>query len=379
MEIHRYVIDKILKQINSRDKRAVIVYGPRRVGKTTVIKQVMKSCKLKCMLVQGDDISVRQALGSQSIKTLRNFIGDSQLLIIDEAQLIDNIGLNIKLIVDNIQKVKVLATGSSSFKLSNQIGEPLVGRKWEYLLYPVAQLELSLTEGRLDTMENLPDRLIYGGYPEVVISKNVNKKSKLLMELVNSYLFKDILMLENLRMSDKLIDLLRLVSFQIGSEVSIRELSNSLNVDFKTVERYLDLLEKAFIVKRVSGFSRNLRKEVTKNCRFYFYDNGVRNAVINNFNEIPNRNDVGQLWENYLFMERLKVNAYKERYSNIYFWRTYDQKEVDLVEERGGKLYGYEFKWVKKRGKSSKLWLETYENAKYKVIDRENYLEFIGK
>jgi len=330
------------------------------------------------MVVNGEDTDAKKWLSSQSISTLKTFIGKTELLVIDEAQKIDQIGLNIKLIYDHIKTVQVIATGSSSFELSNQIGEPLVGRKWDFTLYPISQLELANTENRLDTERNLESRLIFGSYPEAVTASGLDEKREILGSILDNNLFKDLLSLEDLRKSNRLIDLLRLIAFQIGREVSLSELSNNLNINIATVERYLDLLEKTFVVKRVGGFSRNLRKEITKTCRYYFFDNGVRNAVIKNFNELGARNDIGELWENYLFMERLKKQEYMKIYANNYFWRTYDRKEIDLVEERGGRLYGYEFKFKNKKSKPPKGWLETYENAEYEEINRDNYLEFIA-
>jgi uncharacterized protein len=330
------------------------------------------------MVVNGEDTDAKKWLSSQSISTLKTFIGKTKLLVIDEAQKIDQIGLNIKLIYDHIKTVQVIATGSSSFELSNQIGEPLVGRKWDFTLYPISQLELANTENRLDTERNLESRLIFGSYPEAVTASGLDEKREILGSILDNNLFKDLLSLEDLRKSNRLIDLLRLIAFQIGREVSLSELSNNLNINIATVERYLDLLEKTFVVKRVGGFSRNLRKEITKTCRYYFFDNGVRNAVIKNFNELGARNDIGELWENYLFMERLKKQEYMKIYANNYFWRTYDRKEIDLVEERGGRLYGYEFKFKNKKSKPPKGWLETYENAEYEEINQDNYLEFIA-
>ncbi|MBD3365773.1 AAA family ATPase [candidate division WWE3 bacterium] len=379
MKIKRYSTSKIMQSLSP--KRAAIIYGPRRVGKTTLLnslkEQLEETTKASILSVTGEDRFVSEWLGSQSIEVLKRNLESYNYLFIDEAQHINKIGLNIKLIVDNIPDVVVVATGSSSFSLANQIGEPLVGRKWQYLLYPFAQLELNSYENPLETRGRLEERLIFGSYPEIVLAPSLDAKMQILNSIVDNYLFRDLLILEDLRRSDKLLDLLKLLAFQIGNEVSISALANSLNLSFHTVEKYLFLLEEVFVIKRVGGFSRNLRKEVIKNSRYYFLDNGVRNAVINNFNDLGTRDDVGMLWENYLFVERLKKREYLDIYANHYFWRTYDQKEIDLIEERDGKLYGFEFKWGSKEPKAPRDWLGTYDNATYEVMNKGNYLDFI--
>ncbi|MBT6068606.1 ATP-binding protein [Candidatus Peregrinibacteria bacterium] len=377
MNIKRTIKQEILKRLSP--KRAIVIYGPRRVGKTTLIKEIVAESKSKKIkFISGEDVNVQKWLSSQSIEELKSHVGDTELLVIDEAQYVNKIGLNLKLIIDHIETVNIIATGSSSFELSNQIGEPLVGRKWQFELFPFAQLELKEYEALHETQARLEERIIFGSYPEVVLAENKDEKQMILESIVDNNLYKDAIILDDVRRSQKIIDLLKLIAFQIGQEVSLNELSNALGLNIETVARYLDLLEKVFVIKRVGGFSRNLRKEVTKTARYYFYDNGVRNAVIQNFNTLDLRNDVGQLWENYLFMERLKKRKYQNMYANMYFWRTYDQKEVDLVEERDGKLYGYEFKWGPKKVKPPKLWLETYEEAEFEFINKDNYLEFIA-
>lgn len=376
MYLERTIEKDILAHLNP--KRAVIIYGPRQTGKTTLLEKLRERLKNKKIYwINGEDRNVREWMSSEQIDTLKNFLGDTEVLMVDEAQLINKIGINLKLIVDHIPKVQVIATGSSSFELANQVGEPLVGRKWQYILYPFAQMELKKIETLADTKSRLAERLIFGGYPQIIFAKGFDEKKSILESIVDNYLFRDILVMEEIRKSEKLVNLLRLVAFQIGKEVSLRELGAQLGINVSTIERYLDILEKTFVVKRVYGFSRNLRKEISKTSRFYFYDNGVRNALINNFNVLESRDDVGQLWENYLFIERMKKQHYQKIYANNYFWRTYDQKEIDLVEERDGKLYGYEFKWGLKKKRPPALWLKTYKNAEYQVIDRENYLNFI--
>lgn len=375
MLIPRSIKASIIKRMDPN--KVVVIYGPRRSGKTTLVKEIISEVKDDYLFISGDDRQIKNWLGSQSIEILKQNVGNKKLLIIDEAQQVNNIGLNLKLMVDHIDGIKIIATGSSSFDLANQVGEPLVGRKWQYTLYPIAQLELALLENRSETETNLEYRLIYGSYPEVLVNNDISYKVQILNSIIDNYLFKDILEYEGIKKSNKILDLLRLLAFQIGKEVSLTELGNQLNLDQKTVEKYLDLLEKVFVIKRVFGYSGNLRKEVTKSSRFYFFDNGIRNAIINNFNPLNIRNDIGMLWENYLFMERIKRQAYLAIYANTYFWRTYDQKEVDMVEERDGKLFGFEFKWSDKASKSANDWLKTYDNAEFETINKSNYLEFI--
>ncbi|MBI5676286.1 MAG: ATP-binding protein [Nitrospirae bacterium] len=365
-----------LKRLLSPDK-VVVIYGPRRVGKTTLLNKFLEFTKEKYLLVTGDDLTVQSYLGSQSIQKLKDFVGTSRLLVIDEAQRIENIGLNLKLIVDHIKGIKVIATGSSSFDLAKNIGEPLTGRKFILKLYPLAQMEISGVEERHETEANLETRLIYGSYPEIVTTGDNKKRELYLRETVSSYLYKDILELDGIRQSGKIVRLLQLLAFQIGKEVSYNELGTQLGMSKNTVERYLDLLEKAFVIFKLTGFSRNRRKEISKSPRYYFYDNGIRNAVISNLNPVEIRDDIGVLWENYIIMERLKRQEYLQIAANNYFWRTYDRKEIDLVEEREGNLYGYEIKWKKDGMKPPKGWLDTYNNATYEIITRNNYLDFI--
>lgn len=358
--------------------KVVVLLGPRQAGKTTLVKDILSQEQEPFLFISGEDRNIQRWLGSQSIEVLRQNIGRNTLLVVDEAQHVPNIGLNLKLIVDHLPHVRVLATGSSSFDLSNQTGEPLVGRKWTFTLYPVSQLELSANEAPFQTEELLSQRLVYGGYPEVITTVGLSEKRELLNSIVNSYLYKDLLMFEEIRKSQKIIDILSLLAFQIGNLVSIHEISKAIGLNTRTVEKYLDLLEKVFVIKRLGGYSRNLRKEISKSSKYYFWDNGIRNAVINNFNELNLRNDVGALWENYLIIERMKKQHYKKIFSNNYFWRTYDQKEVDFVEERDGGLYGFEFKWSKSSSKTPALWVDTYPEASFEVIHPGNYLPFIA-
>lgn len=357
--------------------KVIIIYGPRRVGKTTLLKKYLEKENNSVLFVNGDDIIVRQYLESQSIQTLRDFVGDHRLLVVDEAQYVEKIGLNLKLIVDHIPEIKVIVTGSSSFDLARDVGEPLTGRKYVLKLFPLSQMEISKIEKRHETTASLESRLIYGSYPEVVLIRDNRRREDYLRELIQSYLFKDILALEGIRYANKLVRLLQLLAFQIGKQVSFTELGKQLSMSKNTVERYLDLLEKVFVIYRLSGFSRNLRKEITKSQRYFFYDTGVRNALIGNFNPLAVRNDLGELWENYIITERMKRQEYLRKVTNSYFWRTYDKKEIDLVEERQGGLFGYEVKWKKERVKIPQDWTSGYPDAAFEVIHRENYLKFI--
>jgi len=374
-----YIPQKQLANLKEavRPGKVVVIYGARRVGKTTLLKKFMESVSDEALFVNGDDIVVREYLESQSIEKLRDFVGNHSLLLVDEAQYVRQIGLNLKIIVDHIPEIRVIATGSSSFDFAKDIGEPLTGRKTVLRLLPLAQMEISQIEKPHETRANLESRLIYGSYPEVVLLRSNRDRKDYLRELLSSYLFKDILQLEGIRYADKLRRLLQLLAFQIGKEVSHAELGRQLGMSKNTIERYLDLLEKVFVIYRRSGFSRNLHKEITKSHRYYFCDNGIRNALINNFNPLPLRDDIGSLWENYIMAERMKKQEYSRHHVNAYFWRTYDQKEIDLVEEHKGRLSGFEVKWKVRREKAPKDWTTAYPGASFEVIHSENYLEFI--
>ena len=374
-----YVIQKQLENLRDLAKpgKVVVIYGARRTGKTTLLNEFLKVENEPHLLVSGEDITVQGYLSSRSVDKLTSFVGANRLLVVDEAQKTPDIGLNLKLIVDHIPGIRIIATGSSSFDLARSMGEPLTGRKHTLKLFPLAQMEIGQIEQRHQTDANLESRLIYGSYPEVVLMQGNRARERYLKEIVSSYLYKDILELDGIRHSAKISRLLQLIAFQIGKEVSYTELATGLGMSKNTAERYLDLLEKAFVVQKLSGFSRNLRNEITKNSRYYFLDNGVRNALINNFNPLELRNDVGELWENYLVMERLKRQEYLGQTANNYFWRTYTRQELDFVEEREGNLHGYEIKWGKSRLRAPKEWLAAYPEAGFEVVNRDNYLEFI--
>ena len=358
--------------------KALIIFGASQVGKTTLIKHYLNSFpQLQYKLDTGDNVTLQVQLAKGEIKFIRDYLEGYELIVIDEAQKIPNIGEVIKIIVDQFPAMRVIVTGSSSFELAGQIGEPLTGRKITLILYPIAQLELRRYFNPYQLHENLEQYLIYGSYPEIIEESTLAKKKIYLHELTNSYLLKDILTLDKIKNSKALLDLLRLLAFQIGNEVSHTELGQKLSIDAKTIARYLDLLEKSFVIYNLRGFSRNLRNEITKKSKYYFYDVGIRNAIIANFNPLELRDDVGRLWENFLIIERLKKQTYHQIYANNYFWRTWEQKEIDFIEEREGNLFGFEFKWGNQSVQPPKEWLKAYPGAKFQTINQENYLEFI--
>ena len=357
--------------------RVLVIYGPRQVGKTTLLKDFLIKSGLKYKLDSGEDIRIQEIFESSDFSKILDYAKGYDLIAIDEAQKIKNVGQGLKILVDQIPKIKVIATGSSSFELAGQIGEPLTGRKITLTLFPISQLELKKLYNDFELRQKLEEFLVYGGYPEVVSSDDIDEKKRILGEIVGSYLLKDILELDKVKNSKIILDLLRLLAFQIGNEVSLSELGRQLGIDYKTVARYLDILEKTFVLYNLRGFSRNLRKEVTKKSKYYFYDIGIRNAIVSNFNPSSLRDDVGKLWENFIIMERIKKQENEKIYSNNYFWRTWDGKEIDWVEEREGKLYGYELKWKPKGKKSPDEWAATYKNSEYIVISQNDYLKFI--
>jgi predicted AAA+ superfamily ATPase len=358
--------------------KVLVIYGPRRVGKTTLLQNYLKQTTLKYKLDSGDNIRTQQILSSQDFGQILSYVEGYELLAIDEAQSIPNIGMGLKIIVDQVPGIRVIVTGSSSFELAGQVGEPLTGRKLTLSLYPMAQSELLSVYNRFELREKLADFLVFGTYPEVLQAPTQSDRIEILTEIANAYLLKDIHAFDRIKNSRTLLDLLKLLAFQVGSEVALTELATQLGVDVKTVKRYLDLLEKAFVIYRLNGFSRNLRQEVSNKSKYYFLDNGIRNALIAQFNGLDQRNDLGALWENFMVVERLKVRTYRPLYANIYFWRTYQQQEIDLIEEHGGKLYGYEFKWSQNKiVLPPSLWMGTYKNSEFQVISPDNYLEFV--
>ncbi|MEM7009167.1 MAG: ATP-binding protein [Thermodesulfobacteriota bacterium] len=379
----KIILDRTIKQqILKRlvPNKVIVLLGPRRVGKTVLINQLLEKTSEPYMLLNGENIDVRKRLEYRSTQNYRNLLGSKRFLIIDEAQKIPEVGQILKLMVDEIEGLKVLVTGSSAFDINKYTGEPLTGRKKTFNLFALSEKELEQTEDEIDRPANLRQRLIYGNYPELIHLVDSEDKTDYLKELVSSYLLKDILEFENIKNSDKIFDLLRLIAFQIGSEVSNTELGQQLSMSKNTVDKYLDLLSKVYILHSVGAFSRNLRKEIVKAKRWYFYDNGIRNILIGNMNPIEIRNDIGQLWENYVISERLKYQSYSRMLVYNYFWRTYDQQEIDWIEDREGILHAYEIKWNPLRKvKQPAAWKSTYKNSTFEVINNGNYHEWIKK
>ncbi len=329
------------------------------------------------MQINADQTKYREVLSSQDLVKMKEIIGDNNLLFIDEAQNVPNIGINLKILYDNLPYLKIIATGSSSFELANRIKEPLTGRTATFQLYPVSMGELSRQNTPFELKDQLENHLLYGMYPEILQINGAKAKMNHLQELASAYLYKDVLQLSGIKHSDKIHKLLKLLSLQVGSLVSLHELGKSLGMSHETVNNYIDLLEKGFILFRLSGFSRNLRKEVTKMNKVYFYDVGIRNVLADNFNPLLYRQDIGALWENFLIAERRKKTEYQRMYGSTYFWRTYSGAELDYVEERDGRLFGFEFKWASKKARVPKTWLETYSNASFQLVNRDNFLEFV--
>lgn len=375
MQINRiYHLDKLIDP-----QRVLVIYGPRRVGKTTLIKQYLAQTKYRYLFEVGDSLPFQKLMTSLDPQIYQDHFQEYQLLVIDEAQYIPQIGRALKLLVDTMPHLNIIATGSSSFELSGQVGEPLTGRKWELMFYPVSYLELKqqFTTHELSAM--LSTHLIYGLYPEVLTIPSLKKKQAILEELTASYLLKDILALEKLKSSQILVSLLKLLALQLGNEVSLQELGGQLGIDYKTVARYIDLLQKTFIIFELSGYSRNLRSEVVKKKKYYFLDLGVRNALINQFQSLDDRADLGHLWENFIIIERLKKLVYTKQSSLLYFWRTWDQQEIDLIEDINGQLTAYKIKLSPtKPAKLPPLFAKTYPEAQFQVINKKNYLKFIS-
>ena len=355
--------------------KAIIVLGPRQVGKTTLLKEIAEK-KGTYLFLNGDDPTVQQQLEGANTQTLKQIIGKHTLVFIDEAQRIKNIGLTLKLITDQLKNVQLLVSGSSALELASEVNEPLTGRKWEYQMYPISWQELYDYLGHLDAHSQLEQRLVYGMYPEVITRQG--EEREVLQQLAGSYLYKDLLSLGGIRRPDMLDKLLRALALQLGNEVSYTELSNMLQVDKNTINNYVQLLEKAYVIFRLPPFSRNLRNEITSSRKIYFYDNGIRNALVANFNPLSLRQDAGELWENFLISERMKLLHYNSKWANTYFWRTHAQQEIDYIEERDGAIFAYEFKWSKtKKAKFPKTFIGAYPKAKLLMVTPANFEEFI--
>lgn len=370
--IYQLLIPKLLKP-----NKVLVLLGARRVGKTKLINKIIKNSNEKILLLNGDDIETHNILEIQSTANYNRVLGDIKFLVIDEAQEIPDIGKKLKLMVDTISDLKVLITGSSAFEINNQIGEPLVGRMKTIHLYPIAQMEFSKQENYLQTVNNFEERLVFGSYPELSTLINRVEKISYLKEIVNNHLLKDILAFEGIKKRDKIIALLQIIAFRTGNEISLESIGRDLQISKNTVEKYLDLFSKVFIIYSVSGFNRNRDNEITKMKKWYFVDNGIRNAIINSFNPLNMREDTGKLWENYLNSERIKMLHYKEKYVLDYFWRTHTKQEIDRIEEVNDLLFAFEYKWGKVKAKIPTEFAKSYPNAIFKIINKDNYLDFI--
>ena len=358
--------------------KVLIIYGPRQVGKTTLLDLLLDGVNLKYKIDSGDNIRIRNILGSEDFLLIKEYASGYELIVIDEAQNIPGIGTGLKIMVDQIPGLKIIVTGSSSFNLEQEVGEPLTGRRKVITLFPLSHLELMAYHNPYELKEKLGQFLVFGSYPEIYTAISDKEKIELLEELVGSYLLKDVLGLERLRSPRQLLDLLKLLAFQVGQEVSMHELAQHVGLNVRTVERYLYLLEKGFVVYRLGAYSKNLRSEITKKSKYYFYDNGIRNGIILQFNSLDMRNDTGQLWENFLVSERLKYLHYTKTLASRYFWRNYQQKEIDYIEEINNQLFTYEFKWGKKQARLPAEFSNAYTVKEFNTINRDNYLDFIS-
>lgn len=375
MFIQRIISESIKEEIRKEYSKIIVIYGARQVGKTTLVENILENSDKKILRINGDRLSHDDSLSSRNFSKLESLVSGYDILFIDEAQRIPEICINLKILHDNLKKLKIIVTGSSSLDLSSSIKEPLTGRKKQYTLYPISFFELGNIYNHSQLRELIYERMVFGSYPQMLNITNKVERIEYISDLSEDYLYKDILELENIRYSQKLRDLLRLLAFQVGSEVSLSELATNLGLSREIISRYIDLLEQSFVLFKLHGFSRNLRKEVNKKPKIYFHDLGVRNTIIGNFNDIDKRNDVGALWENFLILERLKRNEYKKHFCNQYFWRTYTGAEIDYIEEYGGKLYGYEFKWGK-IAKAPTTWLDSYD-AEFECFNKDNFINFV--
>jgi predicted AAA+ superfamily ATPase len=372
--IKRSIESSVLSDFNSR--KVIIITGSRQTGKTTLAGEIARRSGLKYKWFNADEPDVRSWFTDPTSTVLKQLFGDASLVVIDEAQRIVNIGITLKLAVENIPAVQVIATGSSALELTGNINEPLTGRKREYVLYPFSFQELARNTTKIEERRLLERRMIFGLYPEVV--NNPGKEEEILNSLTDSYLFKDILSLEKIRKPALLEKIILALALQTGSEVSFNEIGRMVGADNQTVERYIDLLRKVYVVFSLSSFSRNLRNELKKSTKIYFWDNGIRNTLIKNFNPLSLRNDTGALWENYLMTERMKYLHYSMKYVNSYFWRTSQQQEIDYVEIRDGIIHAFEFQWSQKeRLRVPKTFLSAYPESTFEIITRDNYTDFL--
>jgi len=372
--IGRLLVENIVKRLFKG--KALLLFGARQVGKTTLIEQLLNNSEDSVLHISGDEPDIRERFKSITSTQIKNYVGDHKVLFIDEAQRIQNIGLTLKLITDKLKNIQVIATGSSTFEMANQMNEPLTGRKFEFTLFPLSFKELVNHHGLIEEKRQLEQRLIYGAYPEVVTS--IDDKEELLSLISDSYLYKDILMLDTIKRPKLLHNILKALALQIGSEVSFNEVAQLVRADKGTVEKYIHLLEQTFVIFTLPSYSRNVRNELKKSKKIYFYDCGIRNAIIGNFSPIQNRTDIGALRENYLIAERIKQKKYANKKTEFYFWRTTQQQEIDLIEVEGENITAIEFKWNKKaKVKISKTFTNAYPTAKLELVTPINFEEFL--
>lgn len=375
------MIPRIIQQEIEKNlfkNKVLLLIGARQIGKTTLLKKVLQNCTEKSLWLNADEYDVKRKLENATTSTqLLQLFGNAKLIVIDEAQQVEDIGLKLKLVIDTNPELQIIATGSSAFELLQKSNEPLTGRKKEYHLYPISFSEMVSHTSLLTEQRLLENRLIYGSYPEVI--NNPGNEKEVLKEITNSYLYKDVLRYDGIKKASVIDKLLVALALQVGSEVSYNELAKTIgNINSATVEKYIDLLEKAFVIYKLPALSRNLRNEIKKGKKIYFYDNGIRNSIINNFNPLALRNDKGALWENFLISERMKTNSYNKHYCNTYFWRTFDQAEVDYIEEYDGALHVFEFKWKTSNKKVPASLLNSYTVNTTAIVDTDNYGGFIG-
>ncbi len=372
--IHRILEDKVLSMLGNG--KAVLIMGARQIGKSTLLETLFRSHE-NVLWLTGDDLDVQELFSEITSSRLKVLLGNAKMLIIDEAQRIPDIGLRLKLITDQVKEVQIVATGSSSFELASKLNESLTGRKREFRMFPVSFSEMVSHTNLMEELRLIPHRLVYGYYPEVVC--NPGKESVILKELTDSFLYKDVLVLENIKKPDKIVRLLKALAYQIGSQVSYNEVGQLIGLDSKTVERYVDILEKAFIIFRLDSFSRNLRNELKSSRKIFFWDLGIRNMLIGNLSQVESRSDVGGLWENFVIAERLKRNSYNDSIAQSWFWRTQQQKEIDYIEEENGEMIACEFKWNtnKLNTRVPESFAKAYPNANYQVYTPKNIDEFL--
>ena len=376
MIINRTIKKELESALKNTDRKVIILYGPRQAGKTTLIEMLLHQ-DLSYKKYNGDDIFTQNIFSNNNLESLKREIGEKDLLIIDEAQRINNIGLSLKLIIDNLP-IKVIVSGSVSFDLADKVCEPLTGRTKTFWLYPLSLREVKDKFPQMEKDKIIEEMLLYGMYPKIWNIEGKKEKEDYLFKYINSYLYRDILTISKIKKPKKIIDLLILLALQIGSEVSVSELAQNTNLTQSTVENYLDVLEKMFVIFNIRGFSRNLRKEISKTSKYYFFDMGVRNALIRNFNPLSLRGDAGAMFENWVISEKIKKSNNNRDFSNFYFWRTYDQQEIDLVEDSKGSITAYECKWKKDTKKIPNDWKKAYPQSQFNLINKDNVFEFLS-